>query len=191
MPRSFRSVGGGSPWGHLDTADTLAVDTSELDVASITPGGVPGVLHEPVVEAGSGVSAESDGGDGVIEGGTASGGVEDTRFVGLEDGLVGLNGDSEEVGDGDGGGGGRVVHALALLAGGAGEVGVDGFELSLVSILVVLVAVLLEATLAAVVAVAGGEAGAINELLLREGEELTLGDEMGTLKRGDRGESPA
>jgi hypothetical protein len=127
-----RSVGVGGERLHLDTADTGTVDDGELDVALVTPGGVPGVLHEPVVLTGLG--AVADGEDGMIEGGTAIGGVEDTGLVGLEDHLVsldgdgewlggqsglhlggGVRGDCEVVGDGDSGGGAGVIGAGALL----------------------------------------------------------------------------
>ena len=37
----------------------------------------------------------------------------------------------------------------------------------------------------------GGDPGAIDELLLREGEELLTGDEVGTLKSTGGGEGPA
>ena len=60
------SVGVDGEGLHLDTADTVAVNDSELDVSLVSPGGVPGVLDEPVVLAGLG--APSDGKDGVIEG---------------------------------------------------------------------------------------------------------------------------
>ena len=71
---------------RLDTASTgIVASNSELDVTLITPGGVPGVLDEPVVEAGGGIVTVADGEDGVVEGGTAFSAVEDTGAVGLED----------------------------------------------------------------------------------------------------------
>ena len=76
-PRSFRSVGGGSPWGHLDTADTVAVNDSELDVSLVSPGGVPGVTEDPVFLLGVGVDTPSDDTDGVIDVSSALLGVED------------------------------------------------------------------------------------------------------------------
>ena len=51
MDEFERSVGGDALGVHLDTADAGAVVHSELDVAVVTPGGVQGVLDEPVVEA--------------------------------------------------------------------------------------------------------------------------------------------
>ena len=80
-------------WAHLDTADTVTVDDGELDVALFAPGGVPGVLDEPVVLTVLGTVA--DGEDGVIEGGSALGGVEDTSLVSLPDHLVGLDEDGD------------------------------------------------------------------------------------------------
>ena len=67
------SVGDNGERLHLDTTDSFSIDDGELDVALITPGGVPGVLDEPVVLTGLG--APSDGKDGVIEGGSACGAV--------------------------------------------------------------------------------------------------------------------
>mmetsp|Transcript_6621 Transcript_6621/g.9000 ORF Transcript_6621/g.9000 Transcript_6621/m.9000 type:complete len:322 (+) Transcript_6621:157-1122(+) len=202
------SVGGGVGGAHLDTADAVTFDDSELDVALVTPGGVPGVLDEPVVLAVLG--AVADGEDGVIELGAALGGVEDTGLVGLEDHLVSLNGDSEGlllegglhlsgglgedgevVGDGHGGGAAGIVLAGALSLGGAREVGVGALELGLLAGLVVLVSLLLETALAAVVAEALLVASAVNELLLGEAEELTGGDVVGTLEGASGGESPA
>ena len=107
------SVGGNSEGLHLDTADTVSVNDSELDVALVTPGGVPGVLDEPVVL--TGLSAPADGEDGVVKRGTAFGAVQDARLIRLEDVLVGLNGDGKGLGGkgglhlGDVGGGDEVV----------------------------------------------------------------------------------
>ena len=130
------SVGGDGLGLHLDTADTVAIDDGELDVALVTPGGVPGVLNQPVVQSGSGVVTPADSEDGVIESGSAFSGVEDTAGVGLEHVLVGLNGDGKRlggkgglhlvdvacsdesiVGNVDSGGAGRIVVASGNLAG--------------------------------------------------------------------------
>ena len=201
----LRSVGVDGLWLHLDTADTVSGGSSELDVALVTPGGVPGVLDEPVVLATLG--AVADGKDGVVEVGSALVGGEDTGLVGLEDVLVGLNGDSEGLGvegshhlgwggwgdvnvggNSNIGGGALVVSASASLAG-AGGVWVDGLELGVVAILVVLVGAVLETTIAAVVAVL--DVGAVNELLLGEAQELARGNEVSTLEGTGGGESPA
>ena len=85
------SGGGGWVEGlHLDTADTWSFDGSDLDVSSISPGGTPGVSDEVVVLARLG--SVSNSGDGVIEVGSAGGGVEDTSGISLEDELIGLDG---------------------------------------------------------------------------------------------------
>ena len=70
------SVGGGVDGGHLDAADTLTLNTSDLNVALITPDGVPGVLDEPVILAV--FSAVANGEDGVVTLGAASRTGEDT-----------------------------------------------------------------------------------------------------------------
>jgi hypothetical protein len=56
----------------------------------VTPGGSPWVSNEIVVL--TLLVTITDGGDGVIEVGTARGGVKNTTSVHLEDGLIGLNG---------------------------------------------------------------------------------------------------
>ena len=67
----------------------------ELDVALITPDGSPGVLDEPVFQAGFGVSAVADAEDGVVERGATGIAGEDTGSVGLENSSVGLDGDGK------------------------------------------------------------------------------------------------
>ena len=117
----------------------------------------------------------------MVETGSASCGVKNTASVGLEDHLVGLNGDGKglsgesalHLGDAVGGdetvradvnrgGGGPVVFAGGDLTT-AGGVGVDGLELGHGG-LVVLESLVLPATIASVVL-----GGAGDELLLREG----------------------
>ena len=101
----------------LDTADTGTITSDgELDVALVTPVGVPGVSDEPVLEAGGVIVTISDGGDGVIEGGTASRCVEDTTAVSLPGGSVGLNEDGK-----------RLLVESGLHLGDA--VGLDGVDL--------------------------------------------------------------
>jgi len=79
----------------LDTADTGTVDGGDLDVTLVTPGSTPGVSDNIVVL--STLSSISNGGDGVVEGGSAGGGVKDTTVVHLEDRFVGLNGDGYDL----------------------------------------------------------------------------------------------
>lgn len=185
---------------HLDTADTLAVNGGDLDVALLAPRSTPGVSDDVVVLATLG--AVANGSDGVVEVGTAGSAIEDTTGVHLEDGLVGLDGDgggglldgSLELGDGVGldvGVGGN----LNLLLGGdglagtggasAGSVGVVRLELLSVGLEVV-EGVALPATVAAVRGLVAGD-----DLLLGEGEELTGLEEVGTLNGAGGGESPA
>ena len=70
-----------------------------------------------------------------------------------------------------------------------GDIRVDGLELSVVASLVVVVGLASKTTIAAVVAVVETSAG--DELLLREGEEFTRLDLVGTFKRASGGEGPA
>jgi len=88
-----RSVGRGVNRRHLDTADAFAFHTSNLDVALVTPGGVPGVLDEPVVKAACFVGAIAGNQHAVIKIGAARGAVKDTACVRLEDTLVSLDSD--------------------------------------------------------------------------------------------------
>ena len=87
------SVGGDELWLHLDTADTLTIDDSELDVALVAPGGVPRVLHEPVFLSVLGAPADSE--HAVVKSGAALGAVEDAALVGSEDLVVCIDGDGE------------------------------------------------------------------------------------------------
>ena len=63
----MRSVAVDSLWLHLDAADTNAVLDGDLDVSLVTPGGVPGVLHEPVLQSRVGVVVPADDEHGVVE----------------------------------------------------------------------------------------------------------------------------
>ena len=58
----------------------------------VAPAGAPGVLNEPVRTVG-GVSAIADSEDGVVDGGSAGGGGDNTTGVLLEDSLVSFDGD--------------------------------------------------------------------------------------------------
>ena len=75
----------------MDTADTGgSFNSGDHDVTLISPSWSPGVSDDVVLL--SILNTVSDGGDGVIEVGSASGGVENTTGVTLESHLVGLNG---------------------------------------------------------------------------------------------------
>ena len=78
----------------MDAANTSTVSDGESHVALLAPGGAPGVSHDPVLLATGGAPADNVG--GVVELSAATGVVEDTATVALEDGLVSLNGDSED-----------------------------------------------------------------------------------------------
>ena len=84
----------------MDTADSDTWDGGDLDVTLVTPGSSPGVSDEVVLL--SVLGSVSDGGDGVIELGSAGSGVENTTSVHLEHGSVGLEG-HRDWGGGDGG----------------------------------------------------------------------------------------
>ena len=80
--------------GLLDTADTGgSFNGGDHDVTLISPVWSPGVSDD-VVRLSVSVSI-SDSGDGVIELGSASGGVQDTAGVTLESHLVGFDGDGD------------------------------------------------------------------------------------------------
>ena len=68
---SAYSVCGGGLWLHLNAASASGAILSELDVALIAPGGVPGVLHEPVVLAILGSVADDE--HGMVEVGATAG----------------------------------------------------------------------------------------------------------------------
>ena len=89
-----RSVGSGRERLHLDAANTLAVNGSDLDVAAVAPGSAPRVSHDVVLYAA--LSSVADGSDGVVKIGTASGGVENSAMVHLEDRFVGFDGHCDD-----------------------------------------------------------------------------------------------
>jgi len=78
----------------LDAADSRSVDGGDSAVSSLSPSGTPGVSNDVVVLATR--CTVSDGSDGVVESGTASGGVDDSAAVLPEDGIVGLDGDGDD-----------------------------------------------------------------------------------------------
>jgi len=149
----------------------------EFHVALVTPGGAPGVSHEPVVTVGL-ISAPANNVSGVIKGSTAGSVGKDTGGVALENTLVSLDTDGEGSDfegllHGSGGvssdvqpavssdtsvGHGGVVHAGTVLGG----VGVGSFGHGEV-VLVVVERVRTVSTAATVTQV-----NAINELLLSE-----------------------
>ena len=80
----------------MDTADTSSEPSilgGDVDVTSISPSWSPGVSDDVVGL--SILDSITDGGDGVIKGGSASGGVHDTTGVSLENLGVGFDGDGD------------------------------------------------------------------------------------------------
>lgn len=204
LHQSYRiSVGNGWVEGLLlDTADTSTVDGGDLDVTLITPGGAPRVSDDIVVLASLGISAITNGSDGVVEVGTALGGVEDTGLVHLEDELVGLNGDGSwllgngglELVDGVGLDVG-VARDLDLLEGlvglaGAGGTSTRGVWVVSHQFIWVSLQVVEGRVLPTTVAAERGLVARDN-LLLGELEELAGLEEVSTLDGADSGEGPA
>ena len=79
----------------LDTADAFSVDLGDSHVALLTPGRSPRVSHDPVLLVA--VVSVSDDTDGVIESGTTSRVVEDTRSVGREYASVSFDEDRDRL----------------------------------------------------------------------------------------------
>jgi hypothetical protein len=190
------SVGGWPERLLLDTTDTGTFNGGDVDVSWQSPCGTPWVSDDVVVY--SSLGSVSDSGDGVIEGGSASGSVKDSTGVSLESRSVGLNGDgcwslsnsSLQLGDrvgwdvlvGDDVVGGGLLVSTGSVSGG---VSVLRLVLSIVG-LEVGESVSLPSTIASV----GGWV-AVNNFLLSEALELAGGNEMMSLEGGDGGESPA
>ena len=78
----------------LRSADTLTFHSSDLDVTFVAPISSPGVSHDPVVLAVLGTP--SNGGDGVVDLGTAGSTSEDTRSVQLEGGATSSKSNTED-----------------------------------------------------------------------------------------------
>jgi hypothetical protein len=144
----------------------------------------------------------------VVKVSAAGCGVKNTASVRLEGTFVGFNEDRERLfvegglhlGDvvgrdgsvcGDSDAGVRGGRILAAMLGGllTRNVGVGILELSVVG-LVVVHGTLRVATIASIGAIVSA-IGAVDKLLLREGEEFSSGDEVGTLERSGGGEGPA
>jgi len=199
MDQVRTSVGGGV--GRL-LGDTANVGLSDLDIAGFTPGGAPRVSDEEVVFTVLGTIA--DGKDTVVKSGSAGGAGDDTTSVALEGHLVGLDGDRDGL-DGNGGLEGSTgsvrgdivvardgnitasFHGLVAVSGNtmSGGVGI-GVLTNHGGLLGILEGVVHQTTVAA-----GVDGRALDELLLREGDDVTGGLVVGTLHGTDGGESPA
>jgi hypothetical protein len=193
----LRSVGEDGVDGLLDTADTGSTDNLQLHVSLVSPGGAPRVSHDPVADTVLG--SESDHTNGVIEGGSTSGGVEDSRSVGLESRTVSLDKDGDGL-SGDSSlnsvnvlGSGHLV-ALGLDAGSSVIVSARSVSSGVrvrvlshgVSSLVVIESDVLPSSTASMVL-----GGAIDELLLSEREERSGLDEVSSFHGHVGGEGPA
>jgi hypothetical protein len=189
----------------LDTADTSGVlDGSDSDVTLFTPSGGPGVSDDVVVLTSGIIGTPSNGGDGVIELGSALSRVDDTSGVVVEDFLISLdsygdntllNGTLEASGrvfrdisvvlDGDiTSGKGSLAGRLATSLG-AGIIGVGGLE-SLTIFLQILEGLVLPSTIAAI---AFGVAG--DQLLLGKAQKSASGSEVSVLGSSGGREGPA
>jgi hypothetical protein len=65
---SLSSGSGGPRGGHVDTTNTVSVGLSvgNLDVATLTPAGAPGVTDDPVLEVVSVTDSIANDCDGVV-----------------------------------------------------------------------------------------------------------------------------
>ena len=183
------------------SVDTADVGNTKLDVTVVTPRSSPGVLDEEVVVSIFGTVSDSE--DTVVELGSALGGGDDTGGIGLEDRLVGLDGDgnwssgksSLEVSTGG------ILNDILEASNFTDSLG--GVEFALVPEMVgtsvwivtlehewgfldVFESVVHETTVATLVNFV-----AVDELLLGEGFESSSGKEFSTLDGTGGGESPA
>lgn len=194
------SVGGGLGWLDLDATHAVSLGDGDTDVTRFTPVGSPRVL-DLVVRSAVGVNTVAHCKDSVVEIGTAVS-CNDTTCVSLENFLVGL--DSNRDGSLSDGGlegvrvlrshinealGGNLALAgvvAAALRGGPALVGVVSFSLESVGLGPGEGAVH-HASHAAQVAVVG----AVDQVLLGQGQELASCDKVSTLHRASGRERPA
>jgi len=200
---SVRSVGGWEGWEHLDTADTVSVFDSDSDISTFSPAGSPGVLDNVVVLSVLGSPSNSE--DTVVKRGSAGGSSDDSTSVVLEDSSVGLNSNGNwSSGESRLKRGGGSLGNIGILGSGdssrrfqggvaswdrstSRDVWVGGLSGQWV-VVSVLESVVHKSTIAAVVSIGRG---AGNKLLLREGDEVSSGNEVSTLKSTSGGEGPA
>jgi hypothetical protein len=175
---------------------------SDLDVTFITPRWSPRVLDKEVVGTVFGSVTNSE--DTVVESGTASGSSDNTTGVTLEGHLVSLDGNrdgllgngslqsgtgfvSGDIVEGFDGDSTSLFHGLVASA---GDTLSRGIRIGLLSnhrgLLSILESVVHETTIAT-----GVDGGALDELLLREGDEAAGGKEVSTFEGTGGGESPA
>jgi len=183
----------------LDTTDSLSGFLgSDSDVSRFSPGGSPGVSDNVVFL--SVLSSVSDGGDGVVESGSRALGLGDnTTGVVHESGLLGIDGDGNwSLLDGGFQGRGGVgrdlmnfsdVNLSGVLSGVASSVS-GSVGVVLLKVLSVRLDVVHGVFLPSTVATSAGGI-AVNDLLLREGKELSSLDEVVSLNGAGGRESPA
>ena len=179
------SVWGRVEWVHLNTANTITIGNSNLNVAQITPGSVPRVLNEPVLETRGGIGTIANGEDSVVQVSAAVSVVKDATLIEGESMWVGLDRDSErllrqrslhlnwvwvgnlcEGAHSDSRCGSLLVRAGVSMLLHSWNVCVDGLSFGIETSFIVCVCILLETTIAAFVAIS--LIGTINELLLGE-----------------------
>jgi len=176
--------------------------SAHLDVSRHSPSGSPAVLHQPV--SSSGVSSPSDGQDSVVKsGGRAGRLVVNSSRVELERGVRSINGNGDRLKSnsvqksvlrsrsniGVGGEGGtNVVPVESAGVGSSGGVRVRSFGVNTSVLDDVLESLIHETTVASLVSFGGG---AVDEVLLGEGDEVLGGQEVGTFSGTSGRERPA
>lgn len=180
-------------WLLVDTADTFSVSLGDSNITTFTPAGTPGVLDNPVAVT----IANNE--DTVVQVGSTGTGVNNSTSVGLEDSLVGFNGNwngsnvhcSLEL---------TVVVSLDLPDLGCSNEGLTSVVSAVLSAGLISIGVFtLEWVASGVLESANHGATvattilkiAINELLLREWEKLTGSDGVMSFKGTGGWESPA
>jgi len=189
--RGVRSHGGNS-------AVVLSV-SGHPDVSVLSPAGSPRVLDQPVIS--SSIDSVSSSEDSVIElSGRASGLIVDSSAVELEGRLRGINGNRDGLhGNGlsksglrsrgnisEGSDGRSAVGSRVLaLVGSRGGVGIRSFSIDSLVGNDVLEGVVHETSVASVVSLGNR---AIDEVLLREGDESSGGEEVASFNGSSSGE---
>ena len=193
----------------MNTANTRAcLLLSELDVALVTPPGVPRVLDEPIFEACVFIDTIADGEDSMVKIGSTSIGGDNTTRIRLEIGVISFDQNREglilqsnfHLVDIVGGNIGILADVYSSCLGGAVLArfltcavsrGIRVVSLAHSGIgLVVSHGSSWPATVASIGSILRS-VSAIDELLLREGEELTSGSEVSSFEGTCGGECPA
>ena len=190
--------GVGGAVGKTATSHTASLSLN-AEVTLLTPVGIPGVLDDPVLHASLSISVVTDGEDGVVDLLIAL--VNDSTLVEMEDAGI------ENDGDGVHGNGvleGLLIHlrkdnATSRLDNNLALVILAVLVSSVVGILLLSAETLVvdvvqsapgPASVATLVLVLG-DSGAIDQLLLRQGDQLTRVDEVSSLDGTSGREGPA